>query len=201
MVASTFSLDQAHSNFLAALPRIALHARISFRQIRCSETKSDCISEVTSLCWKWWLRILHLGKDPSTFVSTIADYAVRAVRSGRRLCGTEKAKDVLSPSAQRRHNFTVQRLPDFATLTGNELTEALHDNTRSSVPDQVQFRMDFPAWLVTHTARNRKIVVEMAKGERTQVLARKFGVSPARVSQLRRELHEGWQKFTEDKWG
>src|SRR5262249_47112028 len=105
------------------------------------------------------------------------------------------AKDALSPVAQRRHGFQVGRLPDFSTLNGNPLTEALQDKTRSPVPEQVAFRLDFPAWLASLGARNRGIAQDMAQGHRTGELAEAYGLSPARISQLRREFHRGWQKF------
>jgi hypothetical protein len=39
--------------------------------------------------------------------------------------------------------------------------EWLHDNTVTGVPEQVQFRLAFPAWLKTLTARERKIIRSM----------------------------------------
>jgi hypothetical protein len=38
----------------------------------------------------------------------------------------------------------------------------------------------------------------MMQGDRTQELSRSFGISPARVSQLRREFHDDWQRFLDD---
>jgi hypothetical protein len=37
----------------------------------------------------------------------------------------------------------------------------------------------------------------MARGERTTDLARKHGVCPARISQLRREYQTDWRRFSE----
>lgn len=194
------SLDQVQASFLTALPRIVLHGRCYFRHVRCRHKKADCISEVVSLSWKWWLRLMfERGKDPSKFVSVLATFAARAVRTGRRICGAECKKDVLSGAAQQRHGFTVSSLPQIATLNTNPLSEALTDNTRSPVPDQVQFRCDFPDWLATTNRRDRAMAVEMAKGERTKILASRFKLSPARVSQVRRELAESWNLFTSDE--
>jgi len=192
----TSSLDQVQSAFLSALPRIVRHARCYFRHVRCPHRKADCVSEVVSICWKWWRSLVERGKDPSRFVSVLATFAARAVRSGRRLCGQEWAKDAFSEPCQRRYGFAVGKLPDFSTLNVNPLAEALTDNTQTAIPDQVQFRLDFPSWLATHHQRNRDLAVEMAQGERTGALARRFGLSPARVSQLRRELHADWLRFT-----
>jgi hypothetical protein len=193
------SLNQAQSDFVTVMPRIVRHARCYFRHIRCTHRKADFVSEVVSICWKWWRRLVELGRNPARFVSALATYAARAVAGGRRVCGQERAKDVMSPVAQQRHGFAVHGLPQFSTLNTNPLSEALTDNTISPVPDQVQFRCDFPDWLGTHSPTNRVIAVEMAWGERTKALARRFKISPARVSQLRREFHRDWQRFTGDE--
>ena len=81
------------------------------------------------LCWKWWLRLIDRGKNPAKFVSVLASFAARAVRSGRRVCGQERAKDALSTVAQQRHSFTVSSLPQISTLNPNPLSDALIDNT------------------------------------------------------------------------
>ena len=63
---------------------------------------------------------------------------------------------------------------------------------------QVSFRLDFPAWLLTRTDRDRRVVEDLMLGERTLDVARKFGLSPARISQLRREFKQDWQLFCAD---
>src|SRR5438270_4863942 len=175
--------EQLHARFLALLPRIELHARIYFRHVRCPERKEDCVQEAVAISWKWFVRLAERGKDASAFVSTLATLAARAVRCGRRVCGQERAKDVLSPLAQQRHGFVVEKLPDYSTLAGTPAEEALRDNTRSEVPAQVAFRLDFPAWRNTLTDRDRRMADDLMVGERTQDVARRFGISPARVSQ------------------
>jgi hypothetical protein len=132
---------------------------------------------------------------PERFPTALASYAGRAVRSGRRLCGQSPAKDVLSPFAQRRHRFAVHPLPGGSTLDGSFLDEALHDNIRSAVPDQVAFRCDFPEWHATLAGRDRVLVNELLRGEPARAVAAHLGVSPGRVSQLRRAFSEDWSRF------
>jgi hypothetical protein len=72
----------------------------------------------------------------------------------------------------------------------------LHENTVTPPDEQAAFRIDFPDWLTTRTERDRRIISDMAVGEKTMHLARRFGISPARVSQLRREYHNDWRQFT-----
>ncbi len=41
----------------------------------------------------------------------------------------------------------------------------------------------------------RKIALTLASGERTSVVAEKFGLTSARISQLRLWLKESWERF------
>lgn len=184
--------DRCSEEFEDAVPRINRHASIVFRSVKCSHKRADCIAEAVALAWKWWVRLRETGKNPNRFISAIATFAARAVSSGRRLCGQEKARDVLSPLAQQRHNFTVR------TLDTHPFAEALRDNTQTSVQEQVAFRIDFPAWLATYDERRRRMIEAMGAGERTLDLAEKFGTSPVRISQQRREFMIAWFLFVED---
>ena len=131
-------LVQLQTTFLThVLPRVEAHGRIFFRHVRCPHRKEELLAELRGLVWKWYVGLVRRGKDVLAFVSALATYAVRAINSGRRVCGHERAKDVLSPVAQRLHGFAVGKLPDFSTLDGNPLEEALIDNTVSPVPEQV----------------------------------------------------------------
>ena len=186
---------QLQLDFLKLLPRIHLHAKISFRHVLCAHQKEEAIAETVALAWKWYVRLRERGKDPSLFPSVLASYAARATHSGRRLCGQERAKDALSSVAQKRHGFVVGDFPSRSTLGGNVWDEALHDNSQSPVLDQVSFRCDFPDWRKSRTGRDRRVIDALMVGERPLAVARRFGLSPARISQLRRELHDDWRAF------
>jgi hypothetical protein len=101
----------------------------------------------------------------------------------------------MNPIAHQRHGFTVEKLPDCATMHGNPLEEALHEDDRTPVPDQVAFRVDFPAWLATRTERDRRMIEQLGMSERTRDVARRFGVADGRISQLRNEYREDWTRF------
>ncbi len=182
--------------FERALPRLERHARIYFRSVRCPHKRADYIAEALALSWAWWLRLRRRGKRPECFIRALAAYAARAAGSGRRVCGHERSQEVLSPVAQRRHGFRVGTFPSYSTRSGTELTEALCENTATPVPEQVCFRLDFPAWLLGYGDRHRRMIQRMMRGERTLALAAQFGLSPARVSQLRRAFKEDWTRFT-----
>jgi DNA-directed RNA polymerase specialized sigma24 family protein len=188
-----------HAAFLAILPRIETHARICFRHLGCPQSRDDAVAETVALAWQSYLRLVERGKDPADFASTFADYAARAVRRGRRVCGQEAGQEVLSPTAQARHDFMVRRLPAGpSTLEGSPLEEALLDNAITPPPDAAAFRIDFPAWLATWPERDRRLIETLGLGERTLVLADRFGLTPGRISQKRREYHGDWERFCGD---
>lgn len=190
--------NSLHSRFEALLPRLERHGQVYFRDVKCRVKREDCIAEMIALIWKWVVRLAEKGKDGFCFPMALANYAARAVKCGRRLCGQEKARDVMNPIAQQRLGFAVGKLPDYSTLDGSPLEGALIDNTRTEIPEQVCFRIDFPTWLSFLSERNRRVLENMAMGERTTHLSRKFGISPARVSQLRREFHHEWMVFCDE---
>src|SRR6516225_10294181 len=91
---------QLQSNFLAVLPRIETHARIYFRHLKCLHQREEAVAECLALAWWWFVRLVRRGKTPEAFITVLADFAARAVSSGRRLCGQEKVNEVLSLRAQ-----------------------------------------------------------------------------------------------------
>jgi hypothetical protein len=185
-----------HTDFLATvLPKVETHARIAFRFVPCEDRRADLIQEVVALSWLWYKRLRDQGKNPAEFPSAIAGYAVRAVVSGRQLCGQESSKDVLSRFARRRRQFSVSPLPDRVTFAGSTWEDALQDNAQTPVPEAVAFKIDFMSWLSTLSVRNREVAEDMAVGHRTDELADLHAVSPARISQLHRQFHESWTQF------
>jgi hypothetical protein len=146
-----------HARFLRLLPKLETHARIVFRGVRCPVKQADRVQECIALAWKWFVRLSGQGKDGFAFPMAFAALVARALWCGRKLCGQERAGDVLSFVAQARHGFRVERLPAttrspheqlYADPHGQTLLDALEerlrDNTLTPVPDQAAFRIDFP---------------------------------------------------------
>src|SRR5215471_8942820 len=192
----TPAAESLESVFLSVvLPRVLSHAEVIFRGIRCLHQREECLAEMTALSWLWCSRLAAQGRDVALFPTAVATFAARAVRAGRRLVGQERSKDVLSPVARYRHGFAVCSLPARSSLFGNVFDEALRDNTRTPPDEQAAFRADWPAWLATRSERDRRLIADLALGERTLDAARKHGLSPARISQLRREFMQDWERF------
>ena len=196
-----------HDRFLALLPKIETHGSIVFRQLHPSK-KEEVLQEMRALAWKWFVRLAQRGKDAAEFISTFNTFLARAIRNGRRIMGQEKAKDAMCEFAQRRHGFRVQALPItrtcyeqlYADVRGQHdaFDDRLKDNTVTPVPDQAAFRIDWPAWVRTRCDRDRRIIGDLVEGQQGKEVGRKFGLSPARVCQLRRAFREDWERFGAD---
>jgi hypothetical protein len=161
----------------------------------CADGREDRVAEAVALAWRWFLSLAQRGRDGADFPIALASLAVRAVRSGRRLCCQERSGDVLSPLAQRRRGFAVRSIPDGSALLGNVFDLALWDNRQTPLPEQVCFRLDFPAWLVTRSERDRRLVEDLMLRERTGDVAGKYGLTAGRVSPLRRDFLLDWTRF------
>ena len=186
------------ARFLAHLPRFESHARFAFRRVGCPHARADRVAETVALAWRHFAALSKRGKKPEQFVTTLALRCSQAVKAGRKLVGCEGGKDVLSPVAQVRHGFAVGRLPDHDRESDrhplpDELAEALADNTKSAVPEQVAFRLDFPRWRASLRRRDRKILDALARGERPTDVAHRFALSPGRVSELRADFE--WSRW------
>ena len=187
-IRSHLPLSSLHARFMALLPHIERYGRFYFCHIRCPQGKEEALQEMRALTWLWFLRLVSQGKDPADLSGALAAFAARRGHAGRRLCGQEKPRDVLSPRAQRLNGIGLDRL----------YNEALQDNTRTPPPDQVASRCDFLAWRGTRTDRDRLIMDDLMLGDRTLEVARKHAVSPARISQLRREFYRDRMRFGND---
>jgi hypothetical protein len=204
---SLHQLTDLHTRFLVLLPKIETHGRIYFRHLR-PHRKEEALQEMRALAWLWFRRLAQRGKDAADYLSTFNDFLVRAVSSGRRIMGYEKAKDVLCVRTQKRRGFKVESLPKdfrashksiYSTVHGQQehdaFEERLSDNSITPIPDQAAFRIDWPAWMQTQTERDRRIIDDLMAGERTFEVSQKYGLSPGRISQLRRRLHDDWEVF------
>src|SRR5262245_49200790 len=189
------SSKHLHAGFLALMPRVQRLARYYFRQIACPGRRADAVAEAVAIAWARYRRCAEQGRDAARFAVSLALLAARAAGSGRRLCGQERAGDVLSPRARWRHDFAVESLMDLAPVSGDPLIEALRDNTATPPDQQAAFRIDFADWLRRLGKRRRRVARRLMLGERPGDVARRVGLSPGRISQLRRELERDWQAF------
>jgi len=184
---------QQNEQFLDMLPLIRSQARLAFRRLR-PELKQELVEEVIANAYLAFSRLVRRGREGLAYATPLANFAIRQVIAGRRVGTKLNSNDVSSVVAQRRRGFTLRTLPSESSEL-NIWSEILADDTATPVPDQVAFRLDFPAWLRIQNRRKRELAKFLAVGNTATEAARRFGVSISRISQLRSELQASWEVF------
>jgi hypothetical protein len=182
-----------HTRFLAMMPVIRRHARISFRGAR-AELREELVQAVIAAAVAGYARLVRHGKEDVAFPSSLARYAAAEVRAGRRVGGHSNVRDVLSAQAQSQKGFTVERLDAFDEPE-DCWREILLEDKRATPAEIAACRLDFAAWLALLPRQRRELALTLASGETTSSAARRFGVTPARISQLRNWFRMSWLSF------
>src|SRR6185312_5412923 len=182
-----------HAGFMALLPDIRRHVRFAFRRLQ-PDRREEAMQESLANALVAYVRLYELGRTAVAYASPLASYAVRQVCCGRQVAGRLNSHEVLSTYSQRKHGFTVTRL-QRADETERTWKEILVEDPSCTPAELAASRLDFDAWLRRLQRRKRRIALTLAAGETTCGTARKFRVTPGRVSQLRRELADNWDQF------
>jgi hypothetical protein len=182
-----------HKRFLDMLPAIRRQAHFAFHDLT-PQSREDAVDEVIGLALVAFVQLVERGKAKQAYPSPLAQYAIRHVRAGREVGTRLNVRDVASRYAQQQRGFQLQRLDHFDSEEGAWM-EALVEDKRATPADTAASRTDFAAWLKMLSPRRRRMANFLAIGETTNRAARRFHVSPARISQIRRELQQSWDRF------
>ena len=178
--------------FLALLPTIERCAHWAFLDLP-ADAHEEAVQDVICNALLMFTRLADQRRERDAYATSLADYAIRQTRGGRKLGASLNADEVLSHYAQRRRGFAVRRLDVFDPDDGWK--QVVVEDTHTDVPEQAAFRIDFPRWLGSHTRRNRRIAVSLSCGCRTNEVADRFGLSEGRISQLRDMFGRSWLTF------
>jgi hypothetical protein len=182
-----------HEKFLEMLPGICRYACHAFR-FSARAVREERVADVIAVAFVAYRRLVDQGREDLAYPTVLARYGAARVRQGRCVGATASCRDVLSTHAQRQHGFQVERLGEHQPSNGGWRQIAVEDR-RSSPAEIAALRIDFAAWLASLSRRERQIATKLAIGETTAAVAKLFRLSAARISQLRRELHETWLRF------
>jgi len=142
--------DRSADPFEAMLPEVCLYAWASFRRLE-PEAREEAVQEAVAHALLTYRRLVEQGKADVAYPAVLARCGVLRVKDGRKVVGGQNGRDVLSPYCQRRKNIAVERLDRFDKESG-EWIEAIVEDARTPVPDQVAFRiMVIPLTPVTPT--------------------------------------------------
>lgn len=180
-------------DFLRMLPQIECHARFAFRD-RKGEAREEAVQETICNACVVYARMAQQGRTGAATWSSLVTYAIRQVRDGRRVGGSLNVRDVTSDHCRLRKRVKVQPLCRWDE-PNQEWRELLVEDKTCTPAELAASRIDVPAFFETLGPKKRRIAEALATGESTRKVAKRFGVSPGRISQLRREFLEAWHNF------
>ena len=179
-----------HAGFLAMLPAIRRQLKVAFRNLD-PEARAEAVQEGVCNAMLAYVRLHERGEVEKAYPTPLAQYAARQIRDGRKVGGKLNIKDVSSPYCQRLKHVVLERLDKWDREEG--WMEVVVEDRNATPADVARVRLDFAAWLKTLPRRDRKVALDLARGNRTSDVARKYELSDGRISQLRKELHLSWE--------
>ena len=178
------------SSFVAMLPKIEQKLRLAFCRLQ-PEAREDAIEEAVVHSLLAYVRLHEQGRAEVATPSSLAWYSSHQVKCGRPAAGRMNGKDPMSRYAQIGNGIQTDRQP-------NNWIDAIVEDKRAAVANQVAAKMDFGAWFATLPQRMKEIAKDLAFGCSTSEVGKKYGLTPGRISQLRRMLEESWAAFQQE---
>jgi hypothetical protein len=191
--------DVQREEFLRLLPTIRRVASWAFRARSWSD-RQNLIDEVIAQTFVAFCGLVASGKKDLAYATPLAMFAVRRVRAGRCIGTSDNANDVTSAYCQLRREVRILPLEKLDPVSGQWQELAVED--RRATPCELAItRLDVGAWLQQLSRPKRHLAECLATGECTAEAARRFALSPGRISQLRRELQQSWEEFQREHAG
>ena len=185
--------SEANERFVCMLPNILRVIRHRLRH-QPRRDREELAAEALAAAFVMYASLTRRGRQNLAYATPLATYGCRRALDGRQ-CGTgTNVRDITSRRCQQAKRVSVESLDRYDKDEG-AWREAVFEDHRTAVADQAAFRCDFPRWLQSLPPRDRKVAERLSVGESTGQTARRFGISSARVSQLRRELRDRWFEF------
>ena len=186
-------IEPLHQKFLIMLPVIRRQAYIAFRGQR-PEAKEELVAEVIANAYCAFIGLARRNKLAVAFPTPLSQYAIRQVLAGRRVGSQLNKHDLLTPYARKIQGFNIERA-DHPSAHSGALHELLVEDRRAGPAEIAVARIDVAAWLNSLSKRQRRIAKSLATGSSTSEVAQRFGLSPARISQLRSWFRLHWENF------
>ncbi len=174
-------------------PDILRHARKAFLSLD-PEARADAVEEVLVSAMLAYVRLHQRGKVELAYPSVLVRFAVAQYRVGRRVGEKLNCRDVLSPYARRQNSIQVVPFHGY-DRDGDHWREVLVEDKHAGPAETAAARIDVAEWFASLPRHDRKIAEALSQGSTTQAVAKRFHLSPGRISQKRREFLEGWHRF------
>lgn len=182
-----------HAGFIAMVPAIKKSARSAFYHLD-AEARAEAIQEVVVNAMLAYHRLYQRGKVDSAYPTVLARFAIAQYWQGRRVGEKLNCRDVLSPYAQRKQGIRGESINN-AESNDKQWRELIVEDRHAGPAETAAARIDFEAWFASLSIRDRQIATALSHGATTKAVAKRFHVSPGRISQKRREFMQSWQSL------
>lgn len=186
---------EAQERFVPLMEAVQRVASLFFRSIKCSSRRDDLTQEALALGWKYHLSALQRGKDLRDYVGAFATFCCRHAFRGTRLAGGQARRDVLDPANHREFERGLTPLAVDPANTVSVLLDQLQDRGSHDPATRAVIRLAFTAFLNSLSERTRAVADLLAAGHSTKKTSALSGLTPGRISQIRRELLVAWEAF------
>jgi hypothetical protein len=181
------------------MPYITKAARHTFAGYN-ADKQADAVQNVLVWAFENLKSLASTGRLQNAYAVSITRFAIGRHHEGRSLGTVTSSCDVMSPHCQNLGRSKVKNFGLAENITDSFTSEAAATDSRYPVDRTVQFKMDFiEGWLQEQTKRDRAIIVDLAMGESTGDVARKYSVSDGLISQYRKRFHASWLAYISDK--
>jgi hypothetical protein len=190
------SADQSQSaqaEFQTMLPQIRRQAHLAFRHLD-RESRDELVAEAVATAYRLFVALARQSRVALAYPTPLANFAIRRVCSGRKAACRMNRSDVLSDYCRRINALTIERL-DRPEKGFGQWRQILVEDRRAGPAEVAIARVDVAAWLRTLSKRNRSIARALAIGKSTKDVAKQFGLSCGRISQLRNWFRRHWHEF------
>ena len=189
-----FTDEEVHAKYHELEPSIIQITKIAFRGAN-PDKREDAVQSSRVHAFNFLKGLAKQGRLDEANASTIAYYAIKSYKCGRIGGIPSSATDVLGERCRILRRATVENFGLAEGAFTYFMSEATRIDGRVSIPRTVALRVDFVEWYQQQSSRDQEIIKDLAYGEGTSDIAKKYGVRPGAVSQWRRKYEKLWYAF------
>jgi len=191
-ITNSATVSSAVVPFEVLLPKVQPHFEYFARKVLRlkADNFDEVVQDLTAIAFDIYRSLVRRGKE--VFYTPIMKFAIKRYRDGRHFMGSSTT-DLFAERTR------MLKRSDLCSLTLFEVREgSLHFmvDKNMNVSRTVQFKIDFfESWLQQQTPRDQQIIKDLAMGETTGEVAKKYKVSAGLISQYRKRYATSWDAF------
>ena len=191
--ASPASPDPDHRQaFDAMIPRITRIAKISFRHLK-PEAREEAVQEVLCNAWQAYNRLVERGKADVAYPSVLARYASNKCAITERSAANSMSK-MFSVLTVRPGRTSSSNASISATLMASGSRQS--SRTRLPAPPTSPRRASTSATISAASPRaSAGLLGSWPRASPRHRRSKRFDLSAGRISQIRTELKQAWDRF------